>query len=224
MRPTPRAVSAAPRRAGDPIPRLIAITDRTIAGADETLARFAELGRSAQPGSVVFQLRDLGLPARERLRFGRALSLVARDTGQRLVVNDRIDVALLLAADGVHLGESGVETEDARKLLGPGALVSRACHDPKQLEFLDADAVLLSPVVESRKGRPALGVEALGQARRALAARPGGAPYLVALGGVSAANAAALRAAGADAVAAIGAVLSTSASVRALLEAVGASR
>ena len=89
-------------------PRLVAITDRHAASGEVTLERFGELGHLARPGSVVFQLRDLELGARERLAFGRALLNKARETGQLFVVNDRIDLAVLLGADGVHLGERSV--------------------------------------------------------------------------------------------------------------------
>jgi thiamine-phosphate pyrophosphorylase len=204
------------------IPRLIAITDRNVADSERTLARFGELGRLAQPGSVMFQLRDVERAARERLAFGRRLQRIAHETGQLLVVNDRIDIAVLLGADGVHLGETGIETADARSLLGPDAVVSRACHDLERLASLEADAILLSPIVEGRKGRPPLGLEALGLARRILDRRPC-APYLVALGGISAENARACRAAGADGIALIGGIFA-GASLRELADAAGVGR
>jgi len=186
-------------------PVLFAITDRRSATADETLERFARLGHAARPGTVAFQLRDRELSARERLHFGRALHAVARATEQLVLVNDRLDLAVLLDADGVHLGEAGVATAEARRLLGERAFVSRACHDSSGVEIADADAVLLSPVFEARKGRPALGLGAL---EAALEARGGrGVPAVFALGGVSAANAGTCLATGADGVAAIGAVL-----------------
>jgi thiamine-phosphate pyrophosphorylase len=186
-------------------PVLFAVTDRQRATAEATLERFARLGQAARPGSVAFQLRDGELSARERLHFGRALRAVARATEQLVLVNDRLDLAVLLEADGVHLGEAGVATAEARRLLGERAFVSRACHDVSRVGSDDADAVLLSPVFEARKGRPALGIGAL---EAALEARGGrGAPAVFALGGVTAENAATCLAAGADGVAAIGAVL-----------------
>jgi thiamine-phosphate pyrophosphorylase len=202
-------------------PRLVAISDRKTASAETTLARFAELGRLARPDSVVFQLRDLELPARERLSFGRAVRAVARDTAQRFVVNDRVDLALLLEADGVHLGEASIATNDARRLLGERALVSRACHDPLAFPTVEADLVLLSPIFEARKGRPALGLPAL---RAASVARAGSRrPGLFALGGIAASSAEACLEAGADGVAVIGAVLGQS-NLEALVRALGIAR
>jgi thiamine-phosphate pyrophosphorylase len=186
--------------------RLIAITDRRTAGAVETLERFAELGRIARPGSVVFQLRDLDLSVRERLGFGATLLGVARATGQQFVVNDRIDIAVLLGADGVHLGEASIATADARRLLAEQTFISRACHDPALVAALDADAILLSPILESRKGRAPFGARGLELARNELSTRDP-RPRLFALGGISASGASECLAAGADGVAVVGAVL-----------------
>jgi thiamine-phosphate pyrophosphorylase len=187
-------------------PRLVAISDRRSASASTTLERFDELGRLARPRSVVFQLRDLELGARERRVFAGEMSRVARKTEQFFVVNDRVDLAVLSGADGVHLGERGVDTPDARKLLDAKAFVSRACHDPAEVASLEADAVLLSPILAARKGRPALGLDALSRAKGELE-RAGRKTLLFALGGVSANDAAACVAAGAWGVAVIGAVL-----------------
>lgn len=186
-------------------PRLVALTDRRVLDAAATLERFRELGRLARAGSVVLSLRDLELPVRERLAFGGAMKRIARETSQPFVVNDRLDLAVLLDADGVHLGEAGVATVDARRLLSPRALVVRACHDPALVARLDADIVLLSPILAPRKGRPALGLEGLGTARRAYGTN--GGPLLFALGGVDAQGARSCLEAGADGVAAMGGVL-----------------
>jgi thiamine-phosphate pyrophosphorylase len=177
-----------------------------VASAATTLERFGELGRLARPQTVVFQLRDLELGARERLEFGRAVLRVARETGQLFQVNDRVDLAIVLGADGVHLGEAGIDTGDARRLLGARAFVSRACHDPARSALLDADALLLSPILASRKGRAMLGLGALTTVRSALAGAARRVA-LFALGGIAADRAADCLAAGANGVAVVGAVL-----------------
>jgi thiamine-phosphate pyrophosphorylase len=121
-------------------------------------------------------------------------------------VNDRMDLAVLLGADGVHLGEASVATDDARRLLGARAVVSRACHEPALVAKLDADMVLLSPIIDSKKGLEPLGMAGLKAARRTLqeSAR---STVLFALGGVSAERARECTTAGADGVAVVGAVL-----------------
>jgi thiamine-phosphate pyrophosphorylase len=185
---------------------LIAISDRGVLGRAETLARFSQLATLARPGSVLFQLRDLELSLSERLSFGRELVNMAHAAGQALAVNDRLDLAVLLDADAVHLGEAGIETEDVRNVVGAELWITRACHSAERAAELDADAVLLAPVVAARKGRRPLGLDALTRARAALD-RAGRGTQLFALGGVRAENAAACLGAGAHGVALIGAVL-----------------
>jgi len=196
-RPSPRAAIR---------PRLIVITDTTRVDVPRLLVRVDALAARAAPGSVMVQLRDRELDLAARLELGRRLRALTRARGQWLAVNDRIDLALLLEADALHLGERSVSAPDARRLWGDG-WISRACHDPEAAMAAGADAVILSPVLAPRKGSPALGAAALGRARARLAAGSSPAALLVALGGVTAATARACLGAGADAVAAIGAAL-----------------
>lgn len=193
-------------------PRLIAIVDSERAPFEHWLARLEPLLAGARAGSVLLMLRDRQLPIRERVDMGRALRALTLAHAQRLSVNDRLDLAVLLEADAVHLPESGVSVSDARALGAQARLdwwISRACHAPADVARGGADGVLLSPVAEARKGRPALGVEGVRQARRELDGSPAGgvACRLYALGGVTAANTPGLLAAGADGVAVIGALL-----------------
>lgn len=191
-------------------PRLIAITDLARVGSAETLARFERLATAARPGTVMVQLRDRERPARERLECGRRLAEVCRKTGQTLQVNDRLDLAILLGAGAVHLGEASVETAEARRVVGADVWITRACHEVAKVAEVDADGVVLSPIMATRKGRPALGLPALQNARGLLERAGGdaGRPRLVALGGVDAAGGAPCFDAGADAVAVVGAWLS----------------
>jgi len=191
------------------LPRLIAITDRHVASAAQTLERFARLAHAAAPGSVVLELRDRELSGRERLAFGRELKRIAVAAEQWLGVNDRIDLALLLEAESVHLGEASIAPSDARQLLGPRCFLTRACHDPSRELDPAVDGWVLSPVFAERKGNPPLGLGILGEfhARGRTVAGSPGRPLLYALGGVDATNAAACIDAGATGVAVIGAAL-----------------
>jgi len=207
-------------------PNLIAISDRRVLDRARTLQRFAVLAAAARPGSVLFQLRDLELSLSERLSFGRELAALSHAAGQALAVNDRLDLAVLLDADAVHLGEAGVETEDVRNVVGSELWVSRACHSVERAAELDADGVLLAPVVAARKGRTPLGLEALTLARTEVD-RAGRGTRLFALGGVDARSAAACLQAGAHGVAVIGAVLDAAhgdAELLALVAALGIAR
>ncbi len=204
-------------------PRLIALTDRALANAAETLRSFERLARSARPWSVMFTLRDRELPAAERLAFGRALRALCTRERQWFQVNDRADLAVLLGADGLHLAESSVSAEDARRVVAPTTFVSRACHDPERALESGVDAWVLSPIFAARKGRAALGLEAVTRlvARRSAETAAKATPSRVyALGGVTAADAKRALDAGAHGVVVMGAVLVGDES-EALLEALG---
>lgn len=204
--------------------RLIAITDVERFGVTETLVRTEHLLALCRPGTVAIQLRDHHLPLRQRLALGRELRRLTEEREQALFVNDRLDLAVLLGADGVHLGERSVRLEDARLAFGGGlegarlafgagaeSLQGRApsfwscsAHELKALEA-GPSAWLLSPILAERKGRAPLGLEALTRGREELK-RLSVQPRLFALGGVRAGRAADCLRAGADGVAAIGAV------------------
>ena len=174
-------------------PRLIVISDFSLGPAATLLERIGCALGLARPGAVLLQLREHRLPARERLALGATLAALARRHGQLFAVNDRLDLARLLGADAVHLGEASVPTAEARRLM-PEAFITRAWHGGPEPE---ADALVLSPIFEARHGRSALGVGALAGATRPV----------YALGGVTAEGAALSLAAGAAGVAVVGAVL-----------------
>ncbi|HEY6105140.1 MAG TPA: thiamine phosphate synthase [Anaeromyxobacteraceae bacterium] len=173
------------------------------------------------PGAVAVQLREKRMPARDLLALARALTAVCRQSGQPLLVNDRLDVALAAGAAGVHLPSTGFAPEEARRLLPPGTLVGVSCHSAEDVARAaagGADFATFGPVFDTpskrRFGAP------VGLARLAEAARLG--LPLLGLGGVDLANAAQVVAAGAHGVAAIRAWLGApdpGAAVRALVAA-----
>jgi len=203
-------------------PRLLAITDLSVLPAPELVVRLRRLAEAAPAGGLALLLRDHTANAKQRFELGHALRDVARSSGQELWVADRLDLALLLEADGVHLGEASVSATVARRLIGGAMRISRAWHAASLQAYAEGDelqqvdALLVSPVCAPRKGRAALGLAACGALGEQLRAR-NPACKLYALGGVSAENAAACRAAGAFGVAAIAAALA--ADPRPLLEA-----
>lgn len=189
-------------------PRVILISATEIVPEAALIARIgATAGRPMRAGRrLAIMLRDPELSGRALLRLGGELRAATRAVGASLFVNDRLDLALALAADGVHLGRHSVTVRDARALLGLSAFVSRACHgvdDVIHAAGEGASAAMLSPIFASPGKGPPLGVSALAEARAALDRRGHGAVLLVALGGVDAASAPACFSAGAGAVAAI---------------------
>lgn len=188
-------------------PLFTLITATSVVPEPDLLARLA--GLAALPpdlrARVAVQLRDPDLPPRALLALGRRLREATAAMGAALLVNDRLDLALLLGADGVHLGRRSVALADARALLGEAAFVSVACHDLADVDraaAAGADAVVLSPIFATPDKGPPLGPGALRAARARLDQRPRPAA-LLALGGVDAGSAPACLAAGADGVAAI---------------------
>ena len=205
--------------------RLIAISDLSVLPADELVARLRRLAALARPQSVALLLRDHAASGQQRLALGERLRDIALEQRQSLWVADRADLALLLGAAVLHLGEASVCARNVRRLLPEGIRISRAWHrtsgEGGESELTDVDALLLSPVLEARKGRPALGLPALSALGEQLRARNQAYP-LFALGGVSATNAASCLEAGASGVAAIGAALA--ADPRPLLASLGIRR
>jgi thiamine-phosphate pyrophosphorylase len=200
---------------GPPVVHLI--TDRRIVSDLALRASAALAGLPA--GLVAIHLREKDLGGRDLLALARTLVAVCRAHGQRLLVNDRLDVALAAGADGVHLPAAGIPVADARRLLGPAALVGVSCHSAADVARAlagGASYATFSPVYETPSKRaygPPVGLDALREAARL------GLP-LVALGGVSPERVPELRAAGAAGVAAIRAWLEApdpALAVRALL-------
>jgi thiamine-phosphate pyrophosphorylase len=192
-----------------PAPRLIAISDGQRGQTPFWIEQLERLLSGARPGTVAVLLRDRQLPIRERQQLGQHLRQLTQRFGQTLLVNDRLDLACLLQADGVHLSEASVTVEDARELAraaGRSFWISAACHDPDAFAHGTANALLLSPLLEARKQRPALGIGGLTRALSARARRSAALPpcAVYALGGVRGENAGGLLAAGADGVALIG--------------------
>ena len=193
------------------LPRLVAITDTNVLAGAALISHAQQLAYAGAPGSIALLLRDHELSASARLALGEQLRRVTRAAGQQFWVADRIDLALLLDADGLHLGEGSVRAAKARLLFGAKGSVSRAWHSPRVTEqdlpaLEGVDALVLSPIFQPRKGRAALGAAALRELSQSLALLGLSAP-VYALGGVTASEIAACDGEGAIGVAAIGAAL-----------------
>ena len=196
--------------------RLMLVTERTLCGA-RGLSEVVAAAVRGGVGSV--QLREKSLDGRELVALARALRAQLAPLGVPLIVNDRLDVALAAGADGVHLGQRDLPVADARRLW-PHGLIGLSIEHAGQLraaESLAIDYYGASPVFATptkTDTAPALGLPGLA-ALRALTQRP-----LRAIGGITAANAAAVRAAGADGLAVVSALCAApdpEAAARALL-------
>jgi len=158
-------------------------------------------------GATAIQMREKALSGRELLLLAQRLRRLTKRYGVPLLINDRVDIALLADADGVHLGQSDVPAACARRLLGPGRIIGvtvDGVDQARQAQADGADYVGLGPFFPTdSKGDagPPLGLDTLREVKAAIDIP------VVAVGGVKRENARSLIAAGADGVAVISAVV-----------------
>jgi thiamine-phosphate pyrophosphorylase len=182
------------------LPRLYAIVDAAAFRNVEALTTFA--AELIAGGCTVLQYRNKGGNAGEMLR--QALALKIRTVGDvKLIMNDRADLCLAAEFDGVHVGQDDLSPSSVRRIIGPDCWLGFSTHNPQQLQEGDrtsADYLAIGPVFSTSskdKPDPVVGLEGVRQARE-LTRKP-----LVAIGGITRANAASVIEAGADSVAVI---------------------
>jgi thiamine-phosphate pyrophosphorylase len=189
------------------LPRVYALTDVGLSG----LSHAEQVELLSAGGATLVQLREKSMPAREFYEQAKAAVDVAAQRGVQLIINDRVDVALAVGAHGVHLGQDDMPPEAARKLLGPNAVIGYSTHNIEQAKAatkLPIDYLAIGPIFATTSKSdtaPVFGVEGLRAVRQAIGSIP-----LVAIGGITSANARAVIQAGADSVAVISALVSNS--------------
>lgn len=105
--------------------------------------------RSIDGGVKAVQLRGKNLPAREILRIGERLRLLTSAYSVKLFINDRVDVAMILGADGVHLGQNSLPAGIVRKILGDSLIIGVSTHslkEAKDAELGGADFITFGPI------------------------------------------------------------------------------
>lgn len=184
---------------------LYLVTDRTLSLGRSTV----EVVRAAIRGGVsCVQLREKGCSTREFMDEARLLKALLAGTGVPLFINDRLDVALAVGADGVHLGQNDLAIADARRLVGNRMIIgisAESVADAIRAEAEGADYIGASPVFitpTKTDTAPPLGLDGLRAIRRAVQLP------LVAIGGINANNAAQVLRAGADGLAVVSAIVS----------------
>ena len=160
----------------------------------------------AAAGVRIAQYRHKGAFTRGIFEQAEEVREVFRSAGTCFLVNDRADIAMAIGADGVHVGQEDLEPRTVRGLVGPGMLVGYSTHNAGQLcddrcEWADYLAIGPAFATSSKQNPdPVVGLEGVREAR-AIATKP-----LVAIGGITLANAEGVLAAGASAVSMISSV------------------
>lgn len=187
------------------LPRIYPITDTRISG----ISHLEQIELFAEGGASLVQIRDKSATSRELFDNVRICLEHRERLGVTLIVNDRVDIAMLLRADGVHLGQDDLSPADARKILGPEAIIGFSTHTLEQAQDaikLPVDYIAFGPIFTPRSKidhETVVGLEKLQEVREAIANFP-----LVAIGGVDLENMSGVFGAGAASVAMISALVS----------------
>ena len=197
-----------------PATKVYPITDVRISG----LSHADQVARLIQGSAKLIQLREKHLPPRDFFLQAEAAIKVARAHKALIVINDRVDLALALKADGVHLGQDDLPVEAARAILGEKALIGYSTHNLAQAlgaRTLPIDYLAVGPIYgtsSKNDSEPTVGLESLLEIRGLVPDLP-----LVAIGGITAENVQTTLRAGASCVAVISAVLRNAAEISAAM-------
>ncbi len=183
--------------------RLYVITDASLSrGRSHSEAAALAL----EGGAGVIQLRDKELPAGRLIEEGRKIAALAREKEALFIVNDRLDVAMALRAEGVHLGQEDLPLSLARKVAGPEMIIGATVRSPEQArlaqeagaDYLGAGAVFPST---TKSSAPVIGLDNLREIKKAVSIP------VVAIGGISMENISRVMEVGADGAAIVSAVV-----------------
>lgn len=188
------------------LPRIYPITDVSLS----KLSHRAQVEKMIAGGARFIQLREkFGAPRDFLADAARALEIARAREGVKIIINDRVDIALALKADGVHLGQNDLPPTRAREILGNKAIIGFSTHSLNQavsaVSTLPVDYIAVGPIFATRtKQNPdaPVGLETLRKIRAAVGSFP-----VVAIGGIRFDNFRDVLSAGADSAAIIGDLL-----------------
>ncbi len=185
-------------------PKIYPITDTRLTD----LSHAEQVEKLIAGGARFIQLREKRASPKEFYEAAQAAIEIARRHSVKIIINDRVDFALALKADGVHLGQDDLPPDAARKILGEKAIIGFSTHSVRQaIEAVrfPVDYIAVGPVFATEtKENPdeIVGVEGVREVRAAIGDFP-----LVAIGGITSKNFQAVLEAGADSLAIIKSVL-----------------
>ena len=183
--------------------RLYVATDRGLAGTRNPV----DIVRAAiRGGASAVQLRDKHADTRDTLTLGRELRALTLENRVLFLVNDRVDLAIALEADGVHLGPNDLPIAIARRMVGPNMIIGTSANTEEEARRAEEEGVdylgvgPTYPTTTRDNPRPLLGPEGIARVRRACALP------VVAIGGITAARAGELRQTGVNGVCVVSAL------------------
>lgn len=187
-----------------PLFRLYLITDRNQTGGRP----LTDVAKEALDGGVkAIQLREKDLPIRELLKLAEEMRRITKDTGAKLFINGRIDAAMAVEADGIHLGQTDLPVDVVRRIVGNRFMIGVSTHnlnEAKEAEAGGADFITFGPVYETpaklKYGEP-VGTEVLKRAKSGILIP------VYAIGGINSGNIKQILRTGADGVALISAII-----------------
>lgn len=184
--------------------KLYLVTDRSkFASVDEFLDAVAA---SLKGGVQIVQLREKTATAKEFIGLGRKVKELCAIYDALFIINDRVDVAHIIGADGVHLGQDDIDIDSARHMLGKDAIVGISTHsseDAQKAMALGADYIGVGPVFETptKPGRKSVGLEYVAWASKNVSI-----PWF-AIGGINTENVSEVLNAGASRIAVVRAII-----------------
>ncbi len=187
------------------LPKIYPITDTRLSG----LSHVEQFQRLITGGATLIQLRDKHAAPRDFYEQAVECVRIARESGVRIIINDRADIALAAKADGVHLGQDDMPPSKARVLLGENAVIGFSTHSVEQAKRavgFPIDYLAIGPIFATTTKKnpdPIVGFDGL----RALKAAIGSLP-VVAIGGINETNVHSVFDAGADSVAIVSSIVS----------------
>jgi thiamine-phosphate pyrophosphorylase len=183
------------------------ITDRKLFSDEDML--FRGIGQALKGGIKAVQLREKDMTTRDLLAMAYRLRELTKKHDARLFINDRVDIAMAVEADGVHLGGTGIPVKAARKVAGALMLIGRSTHDideAVEAEKAGADFITFGPVFETpskrQYGKP-LGLDTLKKAAGSVSLP------VFAIGGIKQVSIRDVMAAGAHGIALISGILAS---------------
>ena len=192
------------------LPKIYPITDTTLS----SLSHAEQVKRLIAGGATFIQLRQKSNSVRAFCTDAAEAISIARSAGANVIINDRVDVAIALGADGVHLGQADMPVAAARRLLGDNAIIGFSTHNIEQVKAafdLPINYLAFGPIFPTQSKRnpdPVAGLDALGIIKSLNSRLP-----VVAIGGIDKSNVVGVWSAGADCAAIISAIFAEPAQI-----------